>query len=69
MSVTFQSVHITREFSERHVDPVELPCKDMDPDCLPDEFGSVPFGDYRHCYAYDPKKGLCPFLPIHTREL
>ena len=42
----------------------ELPCKDMDLDCLPDNTGSVPFGSYLRCFLYDPDKGSCPFLPI-----
>ena len=42
----------------------ELPCKDMDLDCLPDTGGDVPFGSYVKCYLYDPDKGSCPFLPF-----
>ncbi|MFC1553762.1 hypothetical protein ACFL7D_03925 [candidate division KSB1 bacterium] len=47
-------------------DRVEIPCKDMDLDCLPDTHGSVPFGNYEHCYMYDPRKGKCPFLPFRN---
>ena len=45
-------------------DKKEIPCKDMDIDCLPDELGCPPFGSYVRCYLYDPEKGSCPFLPI-----
>ena len=45
-------------------DKKEIPCKDMDIDCLPDSEGFVPFGCYMKCYLYDPDKGSCPFLPI-----
>ena len=45
-------------------DKKEIPCKDMDIDCLPDSDGFVPFGSYIRCYFYDPDKGGCPFLPI-----
>ncbi len=49
---------------DRTEDRVELPCKDMDMDCLPDKEGFIPFGNYAHCYIYAPEKGMCPFLPI-----
>lgn len=42
----------------------ELPCKDLDMDCLSDQNGNVPFGSYVRCYLYDPDKGSCPFLPL-----
>lgn len=42
----------------------EVPCRDMDFDCLPDENGCIPFGNYLRCYLYDSDKGSCPFLPI-----
>ncbi len=42
----------------------ELPCKDMDLDCLPGRRGEIPFGSYVKCYLYDPDKGSCPFLPF-----
>ena len=42
----------------------ELPCKDLDLDCLPDADGAVPFGSYNRCYAYDTEQGNCPFIPI-----
>ena len=45
-------------------DKKEIPCKDMDFDCLPDCEGNIPFGGYLRCYLYDPDKGSCPFLPI-----
>lgn len=45
-------------------DKKEIPCKDMDIDCLPDGKGSLSFGSYVKCYLYDPDKGNCPFLPI-----
>jgi len=45
-------------------DRIELPCKDMDLDCLTDENGEIPFGSYAQCYAYDMEQGVCPFLPI-----
>jgi len=45
-------------------DKKEIPCKDMDIDCLSDSEGSLPFGSYVKCYLYDPDKGNCPFLPI-----
>ena len=45
-------------------DKKEIPCKDMDLDCLPDDNGLVPFGSYIKCYLYDSDMGNCPFLPI-----
>ncbi|RKY83299.1 hypothetical protein DRQ09_10255 [candidate division KSB1 bacterium] len=45
----------------------ELPCKDLDLDCLPDKDGTVPFGSYHKCYLYDPDKGSCPFLPMKDK--
>jgi len=52
-------IHIVHEEQRR-----ELPCKDMDLDCLIDEHGNVPFGSYVQCYLYDVDKGSCPFLPF-----
>lgn len=42
----------------------EIPCKDMDLDCLPNKEKIIPFGNYVKCYLYDPEKGGCPFLPL-----
>ena len=53
---------IVIEFQQE--DKREIPCKDMDIDCLPDEDGIVPFGSYINCFLYEPEKGGCPFLPI-----
>jgi len=47
-----------REF--KNIDPREIPCKDMDIDCLALD-GVIPFGDYNRCYLYDPSQGRCPF--------
>ena len=55
---TLTEMHVQRE------DRIEIPCKDMDLDCLPDENGGIPFGNYTMCYAYDPEKGMCPFTPF-----
>ena len=41
-------------------DKKEIPCKDMDIDCLPDEYGHPPFGSYTRCYLYDPEKEAAP---------
>ncbi|MFC1730461.1 hypothetical protein ACFL6I_09005 [candidate division KSB1 bacterium] len=48
----------------QHKERKEIPCKDMDLDCLPGPGGSVPFGGYERCYAYDSEQGLCPFMPF-----
>ena len=48
----------------RREDKRELPCKDLDLDCLPGKDGIIPFGSYTKCYLYDSKKGSCPFLPM-----
>ena len=45
-------------------DKIEIPCKDMDLDCLPDDNGFTPFGSYIKCYFYDSDKGSCPFIPF-----
>jgi len=45
-------------------DKKEIPCKDMDLDCLPDDNGFIPFGSYIKCYLYDSDKASCPFKPI-----
>ena len=42
-------------------DPRELPCRDMDLDCLT---GERPFGSYRRCYVYAPEMGKCPLLGL-----
>ncbi len=42
----------------------EIPCKDMDVDCLPDKNGDIPFGSYFMCHKYDRESGGCPFLPM-----
>lgn len=47
-----------------HKGKKEIPCKDMDLDCLPDRHNNVPFGNYKKCFAYDPLQGTCPFLPM-----
>jgi len=49
-------------------DRIEMPCKDMDLDCLPDADGNIPFGSYSCCYMYDSQQGICPFLPITRRK-
>jgi len=54
----------TERIAHYRIDKRELPCKDLDLDCLPDEHGCIPFGSYRSCYLYDPDKGSCPFLPL-----
>ncbi|MCP4726555.1 MAG: hypothetical protein GY863_16035 [bacterium] len=52
------------DISEEKTDKIEIPCKDLDLDCLPDEEGIVPFGNYKKCYLYDPDQGMCPLLPV-----
>ncbi len=42
-------------------DPRELPCRDMDLDCLLD---GKPFGSYHRCYVYAPELGKCPLLGL-----
>jgi len=62
--------HCIRALAETHFqweDRIEIPCKDMDIDCLPDESGGVPFMSYARCYQYDSEQGLCPFLPIERK--
>jgi hypothetical protein len=46
---------------KRFADPRELPCRDMDLDCLT---GEKPFGSYRRCYVYAPEMGKCPLLGL-----
>ncbi len=46
-------------------DRIEIPCKDLDLDCMPDESGQVPFGSYENCYKYAPEQGICPLTPIN----
>ena len=38
----------------------EIPCKDMDLDCLALD-GRTPFGSYKRCYEYAPELGRCIF--------
>lgn len=38
----------------------EIPCKDMDLDCLALD-GKIPFGNYQKCYEYAPELGKCMF--------
>lgn len=48
-------------FEERRIDDFrEIPCKDMDYDCLAFD-GKVPFGNYQRCYKYAPERGTCIF--------
>ena len=56
--------HFQYEIQEIRQNPIEIPCKDLDMDCLPDEEGHIPFGDYTCCYLYDKEQGMCPFLPF-----
>jgi hypothetical protein len=42
-------------------DPRELPCRDMDMDCL---IGEKPFGSYHRCYVYAPEMGRCPLMGL-----
>lgn len=49
---------------EEAPEKIELPCKDLDMDCLPDSEGDIPFGGYGKCYEYFPEQGKCPFLPL-----
>jgi hypothetical protein len=44
-------------------DPRELPCRDMDLDCLT---GEKPFGSYGRCYAYAPELGRCPLVGLEA---
>jgi hypothetical protein len=46
---------------KKFVDPRELPCRDMDLDCL---MGEKPFGSYHRCYVYAPELGRCPLLGL-----
>ena len=52
-----------RPEAKRFVDPRELPCRDMDLDCLT---GEKPFGSYCRCYAYAPELGKCPLLGLEA---
>jgi hypothetical protein len=46
---------------ERRLDDFrEIPCKDMDLDCLASD-GKIPFGSYKRCYEYAPELGKCIF--------
>lgn len=61
-----------RPFAETHISEetrIEVPCKDMDLDCLPDMDNNVPFGDYTLCYVYDSEKGMCPFVPLRNNQV
>ena len=44
----------------RLTDFKEIPCKDMDLDCLALD-GRTPFGSYKRCYEYAPELGRCIF--------
>jgi hypothetical protein len=63
--VTIEILLGRQKFQEIRQRPIEIPCKDLDVDCLPDEEGDVPFGNYTCCYFYDKEQGMCPFLPFH----
>ncbi len=52
------------DLSEELQDKIEIPCKDLDIDCLPDEDGLIPFESYVKCYLYDPDQGMCPLVPV-----
>ena len=52
------------DISEEKIEKIEIPCKDLDLDCLPDNEGLVPFGSYERCYLYDPDQGMCPLMPV-----
>jgi len=65
MSITTSGFKQVQVFEHKY--KKEIPCKDMDLDCLPDERGEVPFGNYEKCYLYDQNKGICPFLPIDKK--
>jgi hypothetical protein len=45
----------------RLTDFKEIPCRDMDLDCLASD-GRPPFGSYRRCYEYAPELGKCIFF-------
>jgi hypothetical protein len=46
------------------IDFKEIPCKDMDIDCLASD-GKIPFGSYKRCYEYAPELGKCVFYEWH----
>lgn len=46
----------------------EIPCKDLDFDCLPGDDDTVPFGSYTRCFAYDSEQGICPFVPFGASD-
>ena len=62
MKILLQNIQQTNIFEYKG--KKEIPCKDMDLDCLPDKDGHIPFGDYTKCYYYDPEQGVCPFVPF-----
>ena len=45
----------------------EIPCKDMDLDCLALD-GKIPFDDYRKCYEYAPELGRCMFYNWNIKK-
>ena len=53
---------------ERRIDDFrEIPCKDMDYDCLAFD-GKIPFGNYHRCYDYAPERGKCIFCECMRRN-
>ena len=62
--MTASTVRIEYVVDFPDTDPREIPCRDMDLDCLPDSDGRVPFGAYDRCQCYAPARGRCPFLPL-----
>lgn len=61
-------VHMEKEYTVKPANPVEIPCKDMDLECLPDKNGEVPFGNYKLCLAFDFSQGLCPFVSLKNKS-
>ncbi len=54
---------------ERQLDRFrEIPCKDMDLDCLALD-GKIPFGSYKRCYEYAPELGKCIFYEWQEERL
>ena len=45
----------------------EIPCKDLDIDCLALD-GKIPFGSYKRCYEYAPELGKCLFHEWHKER-
>ncbi len=53
---------------ERRLDNYrEIPCKDLDLDCLALD-GKIPFGAYRRCYEYAPELGRCIFYEWQNED-